>query len=267
MGYVELIRLSNSLQLDLTDRAIELGRQVAPPLIRQAVHTRVDQEFLGLGRLIPDGLVDQLSGLVTEAALAAFDAAATASGYLREANKMLGGPEALRATAEALRDAGDDAAEIMLPGSELWGAQGWDHGAYSSTYATWTGEQLQYIASIQPKTEELSLVLREHADAIENFYLDLSVSILGAAIAVGGLVTAITSTIVGAVTAATVAGAVAGAIGAAIGILQAQLGIVVAVIGLLQVLLKSGQDTSNRVFAVESSIGEWPAPDFKVLDI
>lgn len=265
MSYVDTTRAIIRIQLNDIERRVREARAKAPAVLRAAVQEFVDRQAGGLGVLVPDGLVDELADIVISAALAALDQSLETIAALREANEMLGSPDKMRSMAGVLDGIASASDNLQIRKDQLPGLLAWDDGTPSRTYEFSIDDQVRAVSEIAGNVSSVSGVLRTHADDIESYYLNLAGLVVGAVIAIGGLIAAILSFAGGALTAGTGIGAVLGIIGGALSLVMSAAGVIATGISALQLFLAASQGSANKLNDLITAMPEWKAPSFAIV--
>lgn len=261
MSYVD--DAQNAIQESCTEALNELRRmkQNAPANVRRAVEALVT-----IWRVPPPAdqlLIDQMVNLLLPQVYDYLRFSEQLNHAFIRGADMLGSPDTLRATAEALSTVGGDArnlaAEVTkqnLPGMDPanW-ANSW---GYEAAFEPQPGAVLR----VDDFATTLAAALGGMADAIEKFYVEAALVAVGGTTAYVGLVGAIT----GVALCFTGGGAIAGLPMAIIGSITALLGAVSAILALASMTLGTFQSVNNQISALEGSgvnsgqTETWPSP-------
>lgn len=256
MSYVDLLRETITVQLDLTEDCVRAAKSVAPGLVRYAVEAIIRNRVGPAAVVIPDDAFDWLADQVTVAVQAALDTCLEHIASLREMAQFLGSPDELRAAADVLEGIGDAATALEIRPMDLEGHLTWKDGD-SKRYDGEVYFQHENVERVPEAMVTFEDVLRTHADEIESYYLELSSLALGGAASIAGLV----GTILGLIEAAAASGpgSLIGIVGAAFSLVEAALGLVVSAISVLQILVKSTQDSASKIDALDFEVFVWEA--------
>lgn len=259
MSYVDSIRETNDTLLRTAQDAVDAASRNCPGLIRPAVQDWVDRQAFGLGSLVPDGWVDEAVDVIIVIVQAALDQCSDVIQLHREANAYLGSPDRLRAVADKLGDLGAKADAVQINKSELAGWAAWDDPPASNTYGAATDDQADPLARVSETASSIAEAIDQHANDIENYYLQLAAIVVGAVVTILGVVAAILGVI-----AAIPTGGVTLA-GSIVGIVAAVLGLVTMVIGIVTMVISATQGTASKLDSLPSQITEWKAPPFAIV--
>ncbi|MCR2794351.1 hypothetical protein NQ156_14880 [Microbacterium sp. zg.Y625] len=256
MSYVDDIRERNESQLDRAIEAIDGAASAAPPLVRQGLQQWVDRQGFGLGVLVPDGWVDEAADYVIAAVDEVLDYCRDSVGLMREANRYLGSPDTLRAVASALGELAAKADGIQITKSTMPGLVSWDDPPASNTYSFAIDDQEEPLNRVSSTASAIAGAIDQHANDIENYYMQLATAIIGAVVTIIGVVSAILG-IVGALPTGGLS-----LVGSILGAVTAVLGIATTVIGIVQMVLASTQGTRAKLDGLPGEITEWEVPGF-----
>lgn len=259
MSYVDLLRETITVQLDITEQCVRAAKSAAPGLVRYSVEAIIRNRVGPAAVVIPDDAFDWIADQVTVAVQAALDTCLEYIASLREMAQFLGSPDELRTAAESLGELHDSASQLKIRKDDLDGYNSWFDDP-SQYYENALEEQMDKLSELLEPLDTLKQVLRTHADQIENYYLELTTLVLGAGAAIAGLVVAILGLIEAA--AASGPGSLLGVSAATISLVEAALGAVAAALSLLQILMKSAQDSSSKLDALDATPLVWEKPDF-----
>lgn len=259
MSYVDSIRETNETLLRTAQDAVDAASRECPGLIRPAIQDWVDRQAWGLGSLVPDGWVDEAVDVVIAIVQAALNQCSDIIELHRQANAYLGSPDRLRAVADTLNDLGGKADAIQLNKGDLAGWASWDDPPASRTYDGAIDDQVEPLSRVSAKAGEIAGAIDQHANDIENYYLQLAAIVVGAVVTILGVVAAILGVI-----AAIPTGGVTLA-GSIVGIVAAVLGLATMVIGIVTMVISATQGTSAKLDALQAEITEWKAPNFAIV--
>jgi hypothetical protein len=259
MSYVDDIRSTNDTLLSQADEAVDDIKASAPDAIRDGVQKWVDNQAFGLGKLVPDGLVDEGADIVIDVVMTILDQCDEAITALRAGNQYLGSPESLRAAAEALGELGTKADTIKIDSSRLTGLLSWDDPPASRVYNESIESQSQSLARIAQTASSIGDALDTHADDIENYYIQLALIVAGAVVTILGVVAAVLG-LIGALPTGGVSLAAS-----IIGLITAVIGIGTALLGIIQMVMAANQGTASKLDSLPSSITEWTVPAFAMV--
>jgi len=256
VSYVDDIRERNDDQLDRAIEAIDAAASIAPPLVREGLQQFVDRQGWGLGRLVPDGWVDEAADYVIAAIDEVFDYCRDTVETMREANRYLGSPDSLRAVSASLGELAAKADGIQIMKSTMPGLLSWDDPPASNTYAFAIDDQEEPLNRVSSTASTIAGAIDQHADDIENYYLQLATTIIGAVVTIIGVVSAVLG-IVGALPTGGLS-----LVASIVGAVSAVAGIVTTVIGIVQMVLASTQGTRGKLDALPGEITQWKVPGF-----
>lgn len=256
MSYVDLLRETITSQLDATEQCVRAAKSAAPGLVRYAVEAIIRNRIGPAAVVIPEDVIDGLTEQVTIAVQAALDTCLEHIASLREMAQFLGSPDELRDAADVLQSVGDAATGLEIRPMDLEGHLTWDDGD-SKRYDGEVYYQHKNVERVPEAMVTFEEVLRTHADEIESYYLELSSLVAGGAMSIVGLVVAILGLIEAA--AASGPGSLIGIVGAAFSLVEAALGVVVSAISVLQILVKSAQDSASKLDALDFEVFVWQA--------
>ncbi|MDL5352874.1 hypothetical protein [Microbacterium sp. zg-YB36] len=259
MSYVDDIRENNEDQLDTAVKAIDGAAVAAPPLIRKGLQEWVDRQAFGLGSLVPNGWVDEAADIVVAAVDEVLDYCRESVAILREANRYLGSPDTLRAVADRLNELASKADEIQITKSTMPGLLSWVDPPASQTYGFAVDDQAKPLGRVSSTATTIAGAIDQHADDIENYYLQLAAVIVGAVLTMLGVVAAILG-LVGALPTAGVSLAVS-----VVGLISAVAGIATSAIAIVQLFQSSTQANRGKLDALPNTITEWEAPGFALV--
>lgn len=231
MSYVDAIKAIEHAKLRGARRAVETLRSGCVPVIRQLTNIYLDTfpPFPFKDRLA-DEIADRIIAVVQEACDYLLEAIAFLDGLV----EWLGSPDALRAAADALlADVDGPANDLLLEikQSALPSRHSWNDPPVSLEYADAREAQPGELERLLPFIVSLRTVLRDMADSIEMFYIELGIAVVGLVGAVAGIVVTVAAT-AGVIT---IPVAIATAIGAVASALVAIGGIVALVVTTSQV--------------------------------
>lgn len=256
MSYVDDIRERNEDQLDRAIDAINGAASVAPPLVRQGLQQWVDRQAFGLGVLVPNGWVDEAAGYVIAAVDEVLDYCRDSVALMREANRYLGSPDSLRTVAGALEALAAKADGIQITKSTMPGLVSWDDPPASNTYAFAIDDQEEPLNRVASTATAIAGAIDQHANDIEDYYLQLATAIIGAVVTIIGVVSAVLG-IVGALPTGGVS-----LVGSILGVITAVAGVVTTVIGIVQMVIASTRGTQDKLGGLPGEITEWKKPGF-----
>ena len=215
MSYVDVLKNMEHARLNGQRVAVKALRSGCVPVIRAAVNI-----YLAGYPPFPfkDRLSDEIADRIIAVVQRACDYALEIIDFFDELVECIGSPDTLRAAAEALlTDVDGPANDLLLEFKEaaLPSRYTWNDPPTSLAYADARAAQPGELERLLPFIESLRGILREMADAIENFYIELGIAITGLVGAVAGLIIA------------------AGATGTVIGIPVAVISVIAAIASLL----------------------------------
>jgi hypothetical protein len=248
MGYVEAIRAFEHGRLADAAEGVRTVRDGCEVVVRQLANIYLDTlpPFPGRGS-IADAIADRVIDAIDEACQYLLDTIA----YLDSLVDWLGGPDALRHAADLLESqVSDPASELSLQMRQtaLPGLASWHDEPTSDTYRDVVSSQPDELDRTPGLIGSLREVLRGMADAIEQFYIELTATVTGVVVAVAGIVTAVLE----AAGVITIPLAVVSIIAAVVGALGALAGIVGMVVTTSQVngnLLDTARTAFDRTWA------------------
>lgn len=259
MSYVDTIRDSNEALLSQAQSAVDSASRNCPGLIRPALQQFVDHQAYGLGRLVPDGWVDEAADILIEGVQYVLDYCVQVIQAHRILNEYLGSPETLRAAADLLGDLASRAEAIQIDKSTLPGWMSWDDLPASNAYSGGIDAQLEPLSRVSTTASSIGSALDQHANDIENYYLQLAAIIVGAVTTILGVVGAILGII-----AAVPTGGVSLA-GSIVGLVAAVVGLVSMGIGIVQMFTAATQGTQSKLDSLPATITTWEAPPFAIV--
>jgi hypothetical protein len=259
VNYVDLIRQSNDQHLNNAISVIDACATSAPPLIRSGLQQWVDRQAMGLGVLVPNGWVDEAADVMIQAMNAVLDYCRDGITLLRQANEYLGSPDTLRAAADALGALASNADGIQIDKSRLAGWLSWDDPPANRLYEGGIDAQDEPLNRVSTTANSIAGALDQHANDIENFYLQLAAIVVGATLTYLGVVSAILG-IVGALPTGGISLAAS-----IVGLISALIGIVSTAIGVVQMIVTATQGTAGKLDALPSSITTWEVPPFAIV--
>lgn len=256
MSYVDTMRETNEDVLDTAVDVVDAAAAVVPGMVRKGLQEYVDQQAFGLGRMVPDGWVDEAADAVIWAANEVFEECREALEQLRDVNRYLGSPEALRQVAEELGKVAQKAENIQITKSLMPGLMSWDDPPASRAYDLATDDQKDPLSRVTSTANDIASTIKQHADDIESYYVSLGLLIASAVGTIGGAVTAVLGAC------SSIATGPAGVAVAIIGIVVAVAGIAGLIISLLQLQQTSTQSTRSKLDGLPGKITEWKKPGF-----
>lgn len=242
MSYVDILKALERRRLSEARSAVRALRSGCVPIIRMLVDATLDRlpyfPFKDrVAKEIADLLIAQVQGYC-DYALEFID-------LLDELIEWIGSPDALRAAADALLDGVDGPANDLLlemKQTSLPSRYTWNDPPTSLKYADAAAAQPRELERLLPFIVSMRGILRQMADAIENFYLQLGTVILGLLGAIAGLVVAVTAT-----------GTIVGIPVAVVAAVGAVASLLVAIIALIQLCVTANQVQGNLVDTAKSS--------------
>lgn len=259
MSYVDTIRDTNDALLLQADQAVDDVKASAPDDIRAGIQEWVDRQAFGLGQLVPNGLVDEGADIVIDVVMFILEQCEQAIAELREANGYLGSPETLRAMADKLGEIGTAAEGITIDKSRLAGWMSWDDPPASRSYDGSIDTQADSLARVTAAASSIGGALDQHANDIENYYLQLAAIVIGGLMTILGVVAAILG-LIGALPTGGVSLAAS-----IIGVVTAVGGLITAAIGIIQMFVQSTQGTAGKLDSLPDTITEWTVPAFAIV--
>lgn len=259
MSYVDTIRDTNESLLRTAQASVDTASVTCPGLIRPALQDWVDRQANGLGVLVPDGWVDEAADVIITIVQTVLNRCSDVIEAHRLANAFLGSPDRLREVADALGDLAARADAVQINKSDLAGWAAWDDPPASNVYGAATDDQRDPLSRISVAAGSIAGAIDQHANDIENYYLQLAMTVAGAVVTILGVVSAI----IGLIAAIPTAGASLAA--SVVGLIAAVVGLIPMVIGIIQMSIAATQGTASKLDALPSQITEWKAPVFAIV--
>jgi len=256
VSYVDVIRGNNDTQLLRADEAIGGVAVVAPPLIRAGLQQWVDRQALGLGMLVPNGWVDEAADYMVAVVRELLDYCRDSVSVLREANSYLGSPDSLRAVADTLAELASKADEIQFIKAGMPGLLSWSDPPASEVYQHTVDDLAEPLGRVSSTATTIAGAIDQHADDIENYYLQLAGVIIGAVLTILGIAAAILG-VIGALPTGGVSLAAS-----IVGLVSAVAGIATGAIAGVQLFQTVAQGTRGKLDALNAEITEWGVHPF-----
>lgn len=191
MSYVDGLKAIEHAKLRGARVAVETLRDGCEPVIRQLVNVYLDT-------FPPFPFKDRLAGEITERLVAVVREfcryALEIIAFFEQLVDWIGSPDALRAAADALlADVDNPANELLLQMKEsaMPSRHSWNDPPASLDYADARDAQPGELERLLPFIVSMRTILREMANSIEKFYIELTITIVGLVGAIAGLVVTI----------------------------------------------------------------------------
>lgn len=252
MSYVDALVGAMESRLNSAEDALDTLEQEGPDFIRHLVDNYSPGPVPA--SMVPGWVKDKIADLLITTLLEGIEYARKSIAFQRGMVRSFGSPDALRAAADVINSqvnkaSGDLAIQVRAEALKGMNPANWG-GDAQYLYTQGFDGQNDAVGRVKEFGSGLEDVLRSMADAIESFYIELT-------IVVAGVVGAILGVVVAALTVATVVIAV-------LSIIAAVLAALAAIGGLIAMIVTLTQNNQNATAALETKLDPWPKTQFSI---